>query len=142
MENKIKDENGSHRSRTLLQLSKPAKQRLRWIQHYARHGNARLTCRHFGISPDTFYLWKKRFDSSNLLSLEDNKSNRRPKSVRSPKYTKADVDTIKKLKEINPRVGKIAITKTLAKKGIKISSSTVGRILKLIKSKKIMDLQS
>src|SRR3989344_1509827 len=140
MENRIKNENGSNRSRTLLQLSKPAKQRLRWIQHYARHGNARLTCRHFGISPNTFYLWKKRFDSSNLLSIEDNKSNRRPKSVRSPKYTKADVDTIKKLKEINPRVGKIAITKTLAKKGIKISSSTVGRILKLIKSKKIMDL--
>jgi len=141
MENRKKDENGSYRSRT-VQLTKSAKQRLRWIEHYAKHRNARLTCRHFGISPDTFYLWKKRFDSSNLLSLEDNKSNRRPKSVRSPKYTKADVDTIKKLKEINPRVGKIAITKTLAKKGIKISSSTVGRILKLTESKKIIDLQS
>ena len=32
-------------------LSKEALKRLRWIDHYHRKGNARLTCRYFGISP-------------------------------------------------------------------------------------------
>ena len=37
-------------------LSKNAKQKLKWMDFYESHGrNARLTCRHFGISPDVFY---------------------------------------------------------------------------------------
>lgn len=35
----------------LTVLSKPAKQRLKWMDYYYAHNcNARLTCRHFGIS--------------------------------------------------------------------------------------------
>ena len=37
-------------------LSKQARQRLSVMDWHEAHGrNARLTCRHFGISPDTFY---------------------------------------------------------------------------------------
>jgi hypothetical protein len=44
-----------------LELSKAAKHRLRIMEWYEAHGkNARLTCRHFGISPDTFYRWKMK----------------------------------------------------------------------------------
>jgi len=40
-------------------LSKEARMRLRWIEHFHRCGNARMTCRHFAISPTTFYKWLK-----------------------------------------------------------------------------------
>ena len=138
IENAKKLESGSYRSRTGPYpgaiLTRDAKQRLKWFLYYQKHNNARLTCRHFGISPDTFYLWKRRFNPSKPQTLEDDKKNRRPKTTRTPKYTNEVVDSIKRLKEINPRVGKILITKVLAEKGLKISSSTVGRILKAIRT--------
>ena len=41
-----------------VEPSKEAKHRLRIIEWYeARGRNAALTCRHFGISGDTFYRW-------------------------------------------------------------------------------------
>jgi len=37
-------------------LSPRARLRLQWVDYYRRHArNARKTCRHFGISPATFY---------------------------------------------------------------------------------------
>ena len=51
-------------------LSKRATQRLKWFDYYHAHGeNARLTCRYFGISPQTFYRWKRRHSGSHLESL-------------------------------------------------------------------------
>ena len=45
-----------------LELSREAKQRLRMMMWYDEHGrNAALTCRHFGISRDTFYRWLRPF---------------------------------------------------------------------------------
>jgi len=39
-----------------VELLPQAKLRLKWLDWYFAHGkNARLTCRHFGISPITFY---------------------------------------------------------------------------------------
>ncbi|MGA2363342.1 MAG: helix-turn-helix domain-containing protein [Candidatus Aminicenantales bacterium] len=43
-------------------MSQGAAKRLRWMDHYARSGNARQTCRYFGISAQTFYRWKNRHD--------------------------------------------------------------------------------
>ncbi len=51
------------RSAQASKLSKNAKQRLKWMDWYFSHGkNARATCRHFGISPDTFYTWFGRYN--------------------------------------------------------------------------------
>lgn len=59
-------------------LSEDAKQKLAWFDHYEKHGkNARVTCRYFGISPATFYRWKKGCNLNDLSSLEDNKKNKR-----------------------------------------------------------------
>src|SRR5687767_7031891 len=53
-------------------LSRAARTRLEWFLWYQqRGGNARATCRHFGIAPKVFYHWRKRFNVKNLLSLED-----------------------------------------------------------------------
>ncbi len=59
----------------LKELSPEAKLRLKWFDWYASHDqNASLTCRHFGISRQTFYRWKKRYDPKHLQSLEDRSS--------------------------------------------------------------------
>jgi transposase len=111
-------------------MSRAAKQRLKWMKHLSKYRNARLTCRHFGISPDTFYLWKKRFVSGNLKSLEDDFKTRKPHKLRVSKHKIAQLETIKRLKNSNPRLGKTRIAKILKETGYRISSSTVSRILK------------
>ena len=52
-------------------LSRPAKTRLGWFDYYARHGRkVSLTCRHFGISRETFYRWQRRYSPADLRTLE------------------------------------------------------------------------
>lgn len=64
-------------------LSSAALKRLTWFDyHHTHEENISLTCRHFGISRDTFYLWKKRFNPQNLHSLEDNLKTRTPHHLR------------------------------------------------------------
>ena len=53
------------------EMPKEARQRLKWMDYYLEgKGNARLTCRHFDMSPQTFYRWKRRYDSVDLKNLE------------------------------------------------------------------------
>ena len=55
-----------------VDLSREAKRRLKWIDWYMANGrNARKTCLHFNISPDTLYRWLRRYDPKDLTSLED-----------------------------------------------------------------------
>ena len=44
---------GSKNISRVREISRLAKQRLKWMDHYAAHGNAALTCRYFGISRQT-----------------------------------------------------------------------------------------
>jgi len=72
---------GSEYIRSLVRqetISTTAAARLKWMDHYSQHGNARLTCRHFDISPQTFYRWKRRFDPYDLTTLEDGSHRPRP----------------------------------------------------------------
>jgi len=72
---------GSEYIRSLVRqgtISQDAARRLRWFDFYNRCGDARLTCRHFGLSPQTFYRWKNRLDPYDLTTLEA--SSRRPHS--------------------------------------------------------------
>jgi len=52
-------------------LSKEARQRLKWIDYYYKGNTISKTCRHFDIPRKTFYKWFKRYESDNLYSLED-----------------------------------------------------------------------
>jgi len=47
--------------------------------------NAVRTCRHFGISRQTFYRRRRRFDRHDLTTLEEH--SRRPRRVRQPTWT-------------------------------------------------------
>ncbi len=55
-----------------LDLSREAKKRLEWFDYYYAHSkNARLTCRHFDISPQAFYRWLRRYDPKNLMAKKE-----------------------------------------------------------------------
>src|SRR5438876_5039509 len=57
-------------ARTGKELSREVKVRLEWMDFCHRTQNVARTCRHFGISRQTFYRWQRRYDALNLLALE------------------------------------------------------------------------
>ena len=118
-----------------VKLSKAAKQRLKWMDFYERHHrNARLTCRHFGISPDVFYRWKRRYRPDYIASLEDLTANRRPKNVRRPQTDELTIARIKELRDRYPRWGKKKLHVLLAGEGFNVSQATVGRTLSRLRA--------
>jgi len=119
-------------------ISAKAKIKLSWMEYYQKVGNARLTCRHFGISPDTFYRWKKRYRPYCLVTLEDNPKTRRPKNLRIPTTDSGIISKVRYYREIYPRWGKEKINILLKREGIFTSVSTVGRTIKRLKEKGIL----
>lgn len=118
-------------------LSKQARQRLKWFDYYHSHNNnARLTCRHFGISPETFYRWKRRFDPRHLESLEDR--SHRPKRLRQPTAPAELVRAVLKLREEYPRWGKDKLVVLLRGQGYQVSTSMVGRIIRRLKDNGVL----
>lgn len=116
----------------LPDLSRAAKQRLKWFDHYQAHGqNAALTCRYFGISRQTFYRWQRRYDPQRLILLENRKH--RPRRVRQPTWTAELAAAVRALREANPRWGKDKLTPLLRRAGWTVSVSMVGRILTHLK---------
>jgi putative transposase len=118
-------------------LSREAKLRLKWFDYYEAHGgNARLTCRHFGISPETFYRWKRRYNPNRLSSLESLSS--RPRHLRQPTWSIELANLVLKLREENPRWGKEKLAELLHGDGWQVSVSMVGRILKHLKDRGVL----
>ena len=121
---------GTRQINQIVALSRKAKQRLSWIDWYHSHNNnARLTCRHFGIPPDTFYRWKRRYNQGDLSTMEDDRATRTPHTLRKPTTDPALVMRIKELRETYPRWGKKKLWKLLEREGLYTSISTVGRTL-------------
>jgi len=117
-------------------ISREAKKRLQWMDHYHKHGNARFTCRYFGISPQTFYRWKNRFDRYDLTTLEE--QSRRPHKVRKPETPEETQERIRELRNRYPRWGKDKLVVLLRREGIKISASTVGRVIHRLKKRGLL----
>jgi putative transposase len=118
-------------------ISREANTRLKWFDYYEVVGrNGRKTCRHFGISPNTFYRWKKRYHPDDLKTLEVR--SRRPKRVRQPTWTTETVQAVLALREEYPGWGKEKLAILLAERGVKVSASTVGRILKYLKERSVL----
>lgn len=128
---------GAKRLASIPELSKQARQRLRWLDYYYSHGqNARLTCRHFDISPQTFYRWKNRYNPGHIESLEDH--SHRPNNVRQPAYSVELVEAVLKLREEYPRWGKDKLVVLLRRDGLSCSASTVGRIVHRLKERGVL----
>jgi transposase InsO family protein len=117
-------------------LSREARQRLRWMDYYLAHGGrVRLTCRHFGLSPSTFYRWLRRYDPRRLESLEDDRRTRRPRRVRLPQTAPDLVGRIRAVREAYPRWGKAKLAWLLRQEGWTVSASTVGRTLSRLRAR-------
>ncbi len=128
---------GVSRLAGIPELSKQARQRLKWFDYYKFRGyNARLTCRHFDISPQTFYRWKRRYNPRHLESLENH--SHRPRHLRQPTYSTELVEAVLRLREGYPRWGKDKLVVLLRDKGISGSASTVGRIIDRLKERGVL----
>src|SRR5579863_2870162 len=111
-------------SRFGRELSRTGQLRLVWMSHYLRHGrNATFTCRHFGISRQTFYRWWRRYDPHNLGSLEDRSQRRQPT------WTSSQSEAVLALRREYPRWGKDKLVVLLRREHLQLSTSMVGRIL-------------
>ena len=121
------DNSGNRKS---IAMSEEAQKRYAWFEYYEKCGrNARKTCRHFGISPDTFYRWKKRYRPEDPSSLEDEKKSSRPKQKRSLSISRETTDRIKVLLETHSVNSKKEIQDLLKKENIIISLPTLYRII-------------
>ena len=108
--------------------SRAAQNRLQWMLFYFFNGrSAARTCRHFGISRQTFYRWKRRFDRHDLTTLEER--SHRPKRVRRPTWTAELAERILSLRKQYPRWGKDKLVVLLRREQRSVSTSMVGRIL-------------
>jgi transposase InsO family protein len=113
-------------------LGRAARTRLQWMLFYFFNGrNAARTCRHFGISRQTFYRWKRRFDRHDLRTLEER--SHRPRKIRRPTWTADLAERVLALRKQYPRWGKDKLAVLLAREKLRVSTSMVGRILFALK---------
>jgi transposase InsO family protein len=113
-------------------LSRQAQRRLKWITWHLAHGSVvARTCRHFDIARQTFYRWWKRYDAHDLATLEDRPS--QPRKRRRPSWTTVEVVAVRTLRERHPGWGKLKLCALLARAGMVLAASRVGRILRYLK---------
>ena len=123
--------------RSDFELSGAARRRLKWLDYYrACGGNARLTCRHFDISAQTFYRWLRRYSARDLSTLESR--SRRPRRLRQPSWSATLEQAVLKLRRQYPRWGKDKLAVLLRGEGRAVSVSMVGRILARLKRRGVL----
>jgi putative transposase len=116
-------------------LSKRAKQRLTWLD-YRKHHTVKQTCLHFDIPRSTLNRWTTRFDPQNLSTLEDRSS--RPCRVRQRTWGVRQTDAVLALRTQYPRWGKAKLAALLARQGIILSVSMIGRILRHLRQRRLL----
>jgi transposase InsO family protein len=128
---------GTARAGRVPDLSAAARLRLKWMDYYAGCGrNAALTCRHFGISRQTFYQWRRRYDPQRVATLEDRA--RRPRRTRQPAWPPQLAQAVLALREAHPRWGKDKLALLLQERGWQVSTSMVGRILTQLRQRGVL----
>ena len=110
-----------------VELGRAARVRLTWMDYYRTTENVALTCRHFGISRQTFYRWQRRYDALDLTTLEDH--SHRPRRIRQPTWSFPLEEKVLTLRLQFPRWGKDKLAVLLRRQQIAISTSMLGRIL-------------
>ena len=125
---------GSARLATIgVELSRAAQVRLGWMDFYRKSKNVALTCRHFGISRQTFYRWLKRDEPLHLTSLEER--SHCPHHRRQATWSFSLERKVLTLRLQFPRWGKDKLVVLLRQQGESVSTSMVGRILLQLKQR-------
>ena len=107
-------------------LSGEAHYRLRCLEHAGRT-SVREAAHVFAVPVSTIYRWRNRFRPDDLTSLEP--CSRRPHRTRCATWTAAQEQTVLALREQHPRMGKAPLQILLARQGIVLSASMIGRML-------------
>lgn len=111
-------------------LSTAALKRLTWFDFWHTHQkNVSLTCRHFGISRDTFYLWKGRFNPANLQTLEDNFKTRTPHHLREMTTATWILKRIYDIRLEDPEKSKYEIHEELLREGVVVCHDTIQKVI-------------
>ena len=111
-------------------LSKDGEKRLLWLDYYFSHNNnASLTCRYFGISRDTFYTWKRRFNPRHLQSLEFDPKTRRPHRVREMTMPISIQRLIYLARKADSEKSKYEIQAELRDAGILVGQSAIQHVI-------------
>jgi putative transposase len=116
-------------------LSKRAKQRLKWLDYRQTH-SVKQTCLHFDIPRSTLNRWAKRFDPGNLATLEDRSS--RPQTIRQRTWGPREVAAVLAVRTQYPRWGKAKLAVLLARQGIVLACSMIGRILGYLRQRRLL----
>src|SRR4249919_1882996 len=106
-----------------VELSRGAQVRLDWMDFYRRTENVALTCRHFGISRQTFYRWLKRYEPLDLSSLEER--SHCPHHCRQPTWSFPLERKVLQLRLQFPRWGKDKLAVLLRSPAQPVSTSMV-----------------
>ena len=133
------------KSYTPAKISKEAGYRLKIIEKYFELKKENIKqdkiLEILEVKRSTFYRWLKILKENrfNKIGLGLNNKSTRPKHFRVSKISYSLIQQILSIRQEFPCFGKSKITHILKNKGIEISESTVGRILKdLLKRKKIL----
>src|SRR6266849_4389184 len=118
-------------TRTGVEMSRDARVRLAWMDFYGRCRNVAQTCRHFGISRQTFYRWQRRYDPYDLTTLEER--SHCPRQRRLPTWSFPLEEKVLGLRLQFPRWGKDKLAVLLRRQKLVVSTSMVGRILTRLK---------
>src|SRR3989338_5309123 len=110
-------------------LSKRARMKLKVLDWHQKHGkNISLTARRFGMQRLTLRTWIRKLRQCGPVGLND--ISHRPKRMRQPGTPWDVVMKIAALRNQYPAWSKYKIQIILEREGIKVSASTIGRILK------------
>jgi putative transposase len=111
--------------------------RLKVLDWHQAHGaNVSVTARHFGHARTTVERWLKRYDCTNLSTLEDR--SRAPTRRRRPTWSPELVLRVQQLREEFPRWGKDKLVVLLRNQGQTCSTSMVGRMLTDLRARRVL----
>lgn len=116
-----------HHSAQERSLSKTATMRLTLLKYVKQHRNISLGCRHFGVSRPFYYRWKQAYQQRGLRGLEDR--SHRPHRVQPPTWSVEQLLDVKAKREAHPSMGKAKLQILLARDGVSLSVSMIGRML-------------
>ena len=113
------------------ELPAPARERLLAIRRFEALRAAgcaeQAALKEIGVSRRTMFRWKAALAASGQRGLAPKST--RPRHVRRRSYKTSDVKAVMDLRRKHPFMGKAPIQRLLERKGLRLSVSTVGRIL-------------
>ena len=115
-----------------VELSDRARFKLQVLDLYRRTENVSLVVSHYGISRATLYRWRGQFNPRDLRTLENRST--RPHRTRAPRWDREVQEAVRSNRELYGW-GKEKLAVLLRRQGLESSVSTVGRILRFLKSK-------